>query len=183
MPFGVPKSIVALSINLRKLRLMDACFKESQRLRHIFLAYFRRQALTDITLEDGCVIKKGTLVAMDGRTVLLNGDYYPDPLRWDPYRYIRMREAGEENKSHFVSSSDKHIGFGHGIHPCPGRFFAAHELEIAFSHILLKYDWKLPEDVKNLLNMTAGSHYMMPPSTRFLVTRRHEELDLNALEC
>ncbi|EFQ36440.1 cytochrome P450 [Colletotrichum graminicola] len=167
---------------LQKLRLMDACFKESQRLRPIFLAYFRRQALVDITLEDGFVIKKGTLVAMDGRRVLHNEDYYPDPLRWDPYRYFQMREAGEEHKSHFVTSSDKHIGFGHGIHACPGRFFAAHELKIIFSHILLMYDWTIPEDVKSLPNMTAGSHYMMPPGTRFLFTRRQEELDFSALE-
>ncbi|KAK1991392.1 cytochrome P450 [Colletotrichum falcatum] len=168
---------------LRKLRLMDACFKESQRLRPIFLAYFRRRAQVDIKLKDGFVIKKGTLTAMDGRTVLLNENDYPDPLRWDPYRYIRMREAGEENLSHLVSSSEKHIGFGHGIHSCPGRFFAAHELKVAFSHILLKYDWKLPEELESLPNMTAGSHYLLPPGTRFLVTRRQEELDLDALQC
>ncbi|KAK2037868.1 cytochrome P450 [Colletotrichum somersetense] len=168
---------------LRKLRLMDACFKESQRLRPIFLPYFRRQALADITLKDGFVIKKGTKIAMDGRTVLLNENDYPNPLQWDPYRFIRMRESGEENKSFLVSSSEKHIGFGHGIHSCPGRFFGAHELKIAFSHILLKYDWRLPEDIKNLPNMTAGSHYLMPPGTRFLVTRRQEELDVEALEC
>ncbi|KAK1565905.1 cytochrome P450 [Colletotrichum navitas] len=168
---------------LQKLRLMDATFKESQRLRPLFLPYFRRQALDDIALKDGFVIKKGTIVAMDGRTVLLNEKDYPEPLRWDPYRFIRMRETGEENKAHLVSSSNKHIAFGHGIHACPGRFFASHELKIAFAHILLKYDWKLPEDVKCMPSLTAGSHYLLPPNTRFLVTRRKEELDIDALEC
>ncbi|KAK2054778.1 cytochrome P450, partial [Colletotrichum caudatum] len=163
---------------LQKLRHMDACFKESQRLRPVFLAYFRRQALADITLQDGFVIKEGIKIAMDGRTMLLNKNSYPDPLRWDPCRFIRMRESGEGNKPFL------HIGFGHGIHSCPGCFFGAHELKIAFSHILLKYDWKLPEDVKNMPNMTAGSHYLLPPDTRFLVTRRQEEeLDVEALEC
>ncbi|KAK8011860.1 hypothetical protein PG989_000120 [Apiospora arundinis] len=121
----------------QKLRLMDACFKESQRLRPVMLAYFRRFAKEDVELKDGFVIKKGTQIAIDGRTVLLNEDDYPEPLRWDPYRFLRMREAGEENKAHLVSASNKHIGFGHGIHACPGRFFAANELKVAMAHILL----------------------------------------------
>ncbi|KXJ90272.1 hypothetical protein Micbo1qcDRAFT_164807 [Microdochium bolleyi] len=32
------------------------------------------------------------------------------------------------------------MGFSHGSHACPGRFFAANQLKIALSHIALHYD-------------------------------------------
>lgn len=120
---------------------------------------------------------------MDGRRVLLDENTYPDPLRWDPYRYIRLREAGEENKAHLVSASPQHFGFGHGIHACPGRFFAANEIKIALAHILLKYDWKLADGSEDPQNMCLGSNYMLPYGVKFQVRRRQEELDLESLEC
>ncbi|KAK8106536.1 hypothetical protein PG999_009895 [Apiospora kogelbergensis] len=170
----------------QKLRLMDACFKESQRLRPVMLAYFRRFAKEDVKLQDGFVIKKGTQIAMDGRAVLLNEADYPEPLRWDPYRFLRMRETAggaAANKAHLVSASDKHVGFGHGIHACPGRFFAANELKVALAHVLLKYDWKLPTDATDLPPTVVGSSYMLPYGVKFLVARRQEELDMDAMEC
>ncbi|KAK2044192.1 cytochrome P450 [Colletotrichum somersetense] len=166
----------------QKLRLMDACLKESQRLRPIMLAYYRRKAVDDVTLRDGFTIKKGTIVAMDGREVMLKEVNYPEPLHWNPYRFLQMRETGEENKAHLVSASDKHVGFGHGIHACPGRFFAANELKIAMAHILLKYDWKLADDASDLPVAVGGSTYMLPYGVKLLVARRQEELDLDALE-
>ncbi|KAK2024967.1 cytochrome P450 [Colletotrichum zoysiae] len=167
----------------QKLHLMDACFKESQRLRPLFLVAFRRVAQADVTLKDGFVIKKGTKITMDGRTVMLNEDNYQDPLQWNPYRFIQMREAGEENRAHLVSTTAKHIGFGHGVHACPGRFFAANELKIALAHILLKYDWKLPEGVEALPPLVMGSAYVLAPGTKFSVIRRQEEIDIDSLEC
>lgn len=37
--------------------------------------------------------------------------------------------------------------FGYGHHACPGRFFAAHEVKMVMCHLLLKYDWKVPDGV------------------------------------
>ncbi|KAK1558225.1 cytochrome P450 [Colletotrichum navitas] len=167
---------------LQKLHLMDACFKESQRMRPVFLAAFRRRALADVTTNDGFVIKKGTMISTDIRRTHFSTDIYQDPSKWNPYRYIDMRKSGQENQAHLVSTSDKHNGFGYGIHACPGRFFAANELKIALAHMLLKYDWKLPEDAKNLPVMAMGSNLILNPATKFLFRRRQEELDLDTLE-
>ncbi|KAI6355346.1 hypothetical protein MCOR25_008232 [Pyricularia grisea] len=166
----------------QKLRLMDAVLKESQRLRPLMILFFRRKALEDITLSDGFKIKKGTAIGLDGPSLLFNENDYPDALRWDPYRYIKMREAGQESKAHLVSVTPQHFGFGHGIHACPGRFFAANELKIALAQILLKYDIKVPKDVESLPKSFTGSSYVIPRGTRFLIRRRQEELDFNTLE-
>ena len=57
-----------------------------------------------------------------------------------------MRENdGQEHVAQLVSTSPDHLGFGHGKHACPGRFFASNEAKIILIHLLLKYDWRLPE--------------------------------------
>lgn len=120
---------------------------------------------------------------MDGRKALLDESTYPEPLRWDPYRFMQMRGTAEENRAHLVSATPQHVGFGHGVHACPGRFFAANEIKIALSHILLKYDWKLAEGQEGLQATPMGSSYALPYGIKLLVRRRKEELDMDALEC
>lgn len=120
---------------------------------------------------------------MDGRKVMLDEETYPEPLRWNPYRFMQLREAGEENKAHLVSATAQHVGFGHGIHACPGRFFAANEIKIALAHILLKYDWKLAEGQGDLKARVMGSSYVLPYGVKLEVRRRKEELDMDSLEC
>lgn len=120
---------------------------------------------------------------MDGTRVLLDEDVYPEPHRYNPYRFIEMRKTpGGENKAHLVSATAEHFGFGHGIYACPGRFFAANELKIALAHILLKYDWKLAEGCEDLQPVAAGFHYAYNPKIKLLIKRRKEELDLDSLE-
>ena len=72
-------------------------------------------------------------------------DVYDRPHEWDGWRFLRMREGvpGKDKVSQLVSTSPDHFGFGHGLHACPGRFFAANEIKIALIHMLLKYEWRL----------------------------------------
>ncbi|KAL7269164.1 hypothetical protein RUND412_008185 [Rhizina undulata] len=37
----------------------------------------------------------------------------------------------------------EYLAFGHGKHPCPGRFFAVNELKLLMSYIILNYDFKV----------------------------------------
>ncbi|KAK2024330.1 cytochrome P450 [Colletotrichum zoysiae] len=165
----------------QKLKLMDACFKESQRIRPVVTTFFRRLALEDIRLSDGFVIKKGTKVVLDGNR-LLDEEIYPDPLKWDPYRYMRMRGIpGEDSKAHLVSVTPAHFGFGYGVHACPGRFFAANTLKIAMAHLLLKYEWTIPDSQRELQGQGIGSNYRSHPDARILIRKREPELDIDLL--
>ncbi|TLS20367.1 uncharacterized protein PpBr36_11369 [Pyricularia pennisetigena] len=170
-------------LSFQKLVLVDGSLKESQRLRPIFTTFFIRKALQDVVLSDGFVVKKGTSLAMNGTNVMMNEEIYPEPHKYNPYRYVKMRQTfGEENKAHLVSTSPEHFGFGHGIRACPGRFFAANELKIAMAHILLKYDWKLADGAEDLKPRAVGINYLHNPAIKLMVRRRKEELDLDSLE-
>lgn len=107
---------------------------------------------------------------------------WKDATTFDPYRFIRMRGAPNQgHTAHLVSTSPSHLGFGHGVHACPGRFFASNEVKIAMCHFILKYDWKLPEGPR-LLPVAYGTNYNTNPDTQLLFRRRKEELDLSTLE-
>ncbi|ENH66198.1 Ent-kaurene oxidase, partial [Fusarium oxysporum f. sp. cubense race 1] len=166
---------------LYNLKLMDSVIKESQRLRPVLLGSFRRQAMADITLPNGDVIKKGEKIVCD-TTHMWNGDYYEEAAKFDGYRFLRMREASEQDKHpHLVSTSFDHLGFGHGNHACPGRFFAANEIKIALCHMLLKYDWKLADGVVPKPS-GFGMAYLPDLQAKLLIRRRTEELDIDSIE-
>ncbi|EKJ72481.1 hypothetical protein FPSE_07362 [Fusarium pseudograminearum CS3096] len=155
---------------LYNLKLMDSVLKE-------------RMATADITLPNGDIIKKGTKVVCD-TTHMWNPEFHENGDKFDGYRYLRMREASEQDKNahpHLVSPSVDHLGFGYGNHACPGRFFAANELKIALCHMLLKYDWKLADGV-----VPKGSAFGMMQTAdtqaKLFIRRRKEELDIDAVE-
>ncbi|CAF3472462.1 unnamed protein product [Fusarium graminearum] len=164
---------------LYNMKLMDSVIKESQRLRPILLGAFRRKAMADVTLPNGDVLRKGDRVI--GETTHMWGpESYDNALEFDPYRYVRMRESGEENKAHLVSTSPEHLGFGHGVHACPGRFLAANEIKILLCHLLLKYDWKLPEGAEPKPSFVSF-RIDGDKTTNLLIRRRTEELDIDSL--
>ncbi|KAF5630083.1 ent-kaurene oxidase [Fusarium sp. NRRL 52700] len=161
------------------LKLMDSVVKESQRLRPILLGTFRRVATADVTLPNGDILKKGDKI-IGNMSHMWDSDTYDNALEFDPYRFVKMRQTVDDKKAHLVSTSPEHLGFGHGLHACPGRFFAANEIKILLCHLLLKYDWKLPEG-HTPQPYHSGFKLYGDYSTDLLVRRRTEELDIGSL--
>ncbi|KAI1014580.1 hypothetical protein LB504_012224 [Fusarium proliferatum] len=164
---------------LYNLKLMDSVVKESQRMRPILLGAFRRVATADVTLPNGDILKKGDKI-IGNMSHMWDSDTYDNALQFDPYRFVKMRQTGDDKKAHLVSTSAEHLGFGHGYHACPGRFFAANEIKILLCHMLLKYDWKLPEGCKPQPSF-SGFKLLGDYSSNLLVRRRSEELDFDSL--
>ncbi|KAF5684805.1 ent-kaurene oxidase [Fusarium circinatum] len=161
---------------LSNLKLMDSVVKESQRLKPILLGW-RRQALADATLSNGIQIKRGQKIAIKS-THMWSDNNYDMAKEFKPYRFV----SNTEKTSSLVSTSPKHLGFGHGMHACPGRFFAANEVKIALCHLLLKYDWKFKDD-KKPEPVAFGMAYVANPFAKLMIRRREEELDLSTLKC
>ncbi|WYZ35719.1 hypothetical protein EsH8_X_000366 [Colletotrichum jinshuiense] len=162
------------------LKLMDSVIKESQRLKPVMLSTWRRLAKKDVKLSNGFVVRKGQKIIATN-THMWDSSYYENATKYDGYRFLNMRDTEEEKQAHLVSTSMKHPAFGHGQHACPGRFFAANEVKIALAHLLLKYDWKLPNgfDPKPL---PFGMTFLPDPSAKLLIRRRKEEIDLESLQ-
>ncbi|KAJ2985895.1 hypothetical protein NUW58_g5290 [Xylaria curta] len=164
---------------LFNLKLMDSVLKETQRLKPIKMTTMHRTALADVTLSDGTVIRKGSKLAVRS-TNRLNPDVYENPEEFDGARFLRLREIpGKSNQAHLVSTSTDALGFGHGLHACPGRFFAANELKIALIHLLLKYDLKPTETFTKVVEVGFDLH--VDPKAKVLIRRREAEIDLDSL--
>lgn len=109
-------------------------------------------------------------------------ELHKDPEKWDPYRFLRMREQAEtETEALLVTTSPNHLAFGHGKHACPGRFFAATEIKIIICHLLIKYEWELAPgtDTKPMaLGFTNG----VSPTAHILIRKRKAmEVDIDSL--
>ncbi|KAH6619964.1 cytochrome P450 monooxygenase-like protein [Boeremia exigua] len=153
---------------LFNMKLLDSALKETQRVKPNGLLLMRRMAMQRIALPDGLVVLKGERVTVDASN-MTDPQIYEDPEKYDIERYARMRDNPETaNKAHLVSTGVDNLTFGHGIHACPGRFFAANEMKIALCHLFLKYDWKLAPGTSLKPVSTVGVLTTLDPKIRLI---------------
>lgn len=137
----------------------------------------RRMATSDFQLSDGMKINRGTSMMVSCHS-MWDPAIYSDPHTFDPYRFLKLREVpGWESSFQLVSPSPAHMGFGLGNQACPGRFFAANEVKIALSHMLLRYDFKLREGVKPRVRQ-SGTSLSADAEAEIAIRRRMEEIIL-----
>ncbi|KAJ5336042.1 Cytochrome P450 [Penicillium brevicompactum] len=152
-----------------KMQLLDSAIKETQRLKPGSLVNLERKALRDVVLPNGMVIPRGTNIAIDS-SMMWDAEIYPDPLTYDPYRFLRLRESGNSAIA-LASTSPEHIAFGIGKPICPGRFFASNEIKIALAKILLSYDVRLAGKVRPKV-LELGFEMLSDPEARLEVRKR-----------
>ncbi|KAL4966674.1 cytochrome P450 [Aspergillus stella-maris] len=157
---------------IARLRLLDSVMKESQRMSPLSLATMTRRVRKSFKLSNGLELPPGSNVAVSTAS-MRDAQFYADPDTFDGHRFLNLGLSGKEHRHHFVTTSESHLGFGHGSHACPGRFFAAHELKIFLCHILTKYEFRLP-DKHEPQSLIAGFFASSNPDTRMLIRRRKE---------
>ncbi|KAI0964930.1 cytochrome P450 [Xylaria arbuscula] len=167
-------------LGLYNLKLMDSILKETQRMKPIQMISMHRAALVDIRLSDGTIIPKGAKCAI-ANTTRVDGGIYEKPDKFDGYRFLNMRsDPGKENSAQFVTTGVNSLGFGHGTHACPGRFFAANEVKIALCHLILKYDLELGPGTSPKITW-YGFDLSSNRNAKIRVRRRKEEIDIDSL--
>ncbi|RSL80435.1 hypothetical protein CEP52_017386 [Fusarium oligoseptatum] len=163
--------------SLFKMKLLDSVIKESQRMKPIQLVSMTRLALADVKLSDGTLIPKDSSLTVSSHR-MWDPEVYDNPDQWDGYRFLKMREdPAKQNSALLVSTGPDFLGFGHGQHACPGRFFAANEAKVAVLSFIMKYDFGLvgdapPQIVKHGFNLSGD------PSIQMRVRRREEEVSM-----
>ncbi|EKG09548.1 Cytochrome P450 [Macrophomina phaseolina MS6] len=134
-------------------------------------------ALQDVRLSDGKEIPKGSLIAVSAHE-MWEPSNYENPDAFDGYRYVKRQQDPElARTSQFASWSAEHVGFGFGKHACPGRFFVGVEAKAILAHLLLKYDFELPEG-RSPTVMSLGFELLTDHAATLLVRRRKEEMEL-----
>ncbi|KAB2569485.1 Cytochrome P450 monooxygenase pyr3, partial [Lasiodiplodia theobromae] len=106
-----------------------------------------RKVKKPVHLSDGTLLPRGaTLICSTDRRT--DPTVFPSPNAFNGRRFLARRQLpGQENAWQLVTTSADHLGFGHGAHACPGRFFAANEAKVAFAFLLICYDWRFPDGV------------------------------------
>ncbi|KAK5167155.1 uncharacterized protein LTR77_007885 [Saxophila tyrrhenica] len=164
-------------VALGKMRLLDSFLKEVQRTHGLATTSMNRLVKNDIILSDGTKLPKGSRILVpDDRTH--DPSIFPEPEKFDVSRFLTLREqSGGESKHQFVTTTSDHLGFGHGQHACPGRFFASNEMKIALSFILLRYDLKFPDGEGRPKDLAFETANMTAPNLKVQIRRRKEEID------
>src|SRR5690606_41138126 len=81
----------------------------------------------------GYRIPKGYRVAIGPRSVHFEDEYYPDPERFDPQRWL-----GADERPPF-----SYIPFGGGPRTCLGMHFALLQMHIVLASLLREFTWEL----------------------------------------
>ncbi|KAG6825307.1 hypothetical protein H0H92_004102, partial [Tricholoma furcatifolium] len=123
---------------------VDSFLKESQRLNALGFIVMDRTTRQPFTFSDGTAIPAGTHMSVAAHAAHTSPSSYSDPDTFLPFRFVEKREH-TNRKLDFVSTHTDALAFGHGLHACPGRFFAANELKLMLAHVVMTYDVRMEE--------------------------------------
>ncbi|KAI0144969.1 cytochrome P450 [Pestalotiopsis sp. NC0098] len=132
---------------LAKLPKMDSFLRESARFNNAGLTAMQRNALREFKFSDGTVIPAGAKIGAVSLALQRDPEVFKNPDVFDGFRFYQT-EPSDTKPSTMVNTGASFHLFGHGRHPCPGRFLAVHEMKIMFAQLLLRYDWKLASGTK-----------------------------------
>lgn len=136
-----------------------------------------RTTTSPVTFTDGLQVPPNTRTLVSCHNMWTEA-VHANAAEFDGYRFLKLRQKpGQENWTQLVSTSNNHLGFGHGMHACPGRFFAATTAKVLLAHVVLKYDLKLLDDQKPDIIEHGAAQYANV-WCGIGVRRRKEEIDL-----
>ncbi|KAH8688748.1 putative cytochrome P450 [Talaromyces proteolyticus] len=141
-------------------------------------AVFRKVLTHGVETDTGIKLPKGSLISFLSQPVHTDEDMYEEALKYDPFRFSRIRESDPDstkiNTLSFVSTSPNYLSFGHGKHACPGRFLIDFELKMIIAYVLMNYDIKFPEEYggKRPENRWLTEAIMPPDGVKVSIKRR-----------
>lgn len=94
----------------------------------------------------------------------MDPDIYPDPERFDGFRFFKLRSPDDPNTARlqYAASNLDSMAFGYGRHACPGRFFASNEIKMIMVHLLMNYEFKFPKGVTERPTSFAAETQFLP---------------------
>ena len=121
------------------LPIFDACIKESQRLSSSPIS-LRRNMGEDIKIY-GRVVKRGDVLLYPSSDTNMNPDYYPNPYKYDPGRWLRPDPVPD--------AAYPFLGWGAGRHRCTGMKAAKLEIKLILALFLTRYEYDLVDEDGN----------------------------------
>ena len=141
-----PSGITTLA-DLNRYPLLDAAFKEILRMYAPAGTLFR-QAIKDTEVA-GHYIPRKSQVAINVYASMRLADWWPDPDRFDPGRFLDGADAGTVHRYAFAP-------FGGGVHKCIGQQFADMNVKAVMHQMLRHHVWRVPSGYRPLLTWGTG---------------------------
>ncbi|TVY46314.1 Cytochrome P450 monooxygenase [Lachnellula occidentalis] len=173
---------------LSKLHRTDSAIKESLRYSGLMAHGSWRKVVAKDGLKDeesGMKIPCGAMIGLDFWTRHHDPEIYPQPDKYDAFRFSRPREEhrvqhpddktseeylGMKSLDCTYTASDTFLVFGMGKYACPGRFFVTMELKLLLVYVIMNYDVELLS--KRPSNHWIGGLILPGRSTNLRVRRR-----------
>lgn len=127
--------------------LLDAAFKEILRMYAPAGTLFR-QTVTD-TEVCGHYIPRRTQVAINVYASMRLADWWPDPDRFDPGRFLGGGDAAAVHRYAFAP-------FGGGVHKCIGQQFADMNVKLVMHQLLRHFRWRVAPGYRPLMTWGTG---------------------------
>lgn len=122
--------------DIKAMPLMERVIKESMRVFPPAWTLASRIALQDTTIGD-FEIAEGTLVLMSPFVLHRKADIFPDPLRFDPDRFLPENEAAMHRFAY--------LPFGGGARICIGNTFTMMEMHLIVATVLREFHLRMDE--------------------------------------
>ncbi|KAJ7648218.1 cytochrome P450 [Mycena polygramma] len=161
---------------LAKLHRLDSAIRESARVSAIGgNALARRVKVDGFTLPNGLPVAKGSTIGVSMDGIHFDPEYYDDPTVYDPFRFSRPREEALKSgtprvNEDLVTTSVHWLPFSHGLHACPGRFFAANNVKMILVQLLLNYE--IQPFATRPPNMAIGDMSVVPVDATMMIRKR-----------
>ncbi|KAK0649876.1 cytochrome P450 [Cercophora newfieldiana] len=118
---------------------IEMCQRETIR-HHMTGTTFRKNTSNiDVPIgKTGEFIPRGSFAVYHLDDLHFNPEYYPEPEKWNPGRFIPEHEG--------TSPPLPYVGWGTGRHPCVGMKFAKLEIYIIIASFVAMFDYTLEDD-------------------------------------
>ncbi|XP_045538852.1 cytochrome P450 6k1-like isoform X1 [Papilio machaon] len=113
-----------------EMKYLNAALKETLR-KYMSMGWIDRVASTDYQIDENLTIKAGTPVYVNAGGMHYDPEYYPDPEKFDPDRFL---PENEKNLTPFT-----YMPFGEGPRFCLGKRFGVQNATCALAYIILNY--------------------------------------------
>ncbi|KAJ1734190.1 hypothetical protein LPJ61_001204 [Coemansia biformis] len=157
------------------LPLLEACIFESLRVCPVSTNLPRVVPKGGVTLQ-GHFIPGGYTLAVSTAACNYNPQYWPDPARFDPARFLRSNPDYDTNRHNLMTLSS-------GVRSCPGHQLVMVEMMTTLANILNRYDLELPADAHyGPHNLGAdGLPTVMPRTNHIAMIPKHPERDCSVV--
>lgn len=179
--------------SLQKQHLFDSALRESARLASIIGVGVNHYVVPPegVTTVDGIHLPQGCMLATHSWGLHHDEDLYPGAGQFKAFRFADMHngdhgqvdtrnDVPDGANLQFIATNERYLGFGHGKHACPGRFFASAELKLLLAYLLVHYDLKIvgAKNGERPACFWAGPNHVPPLSAKVKARRRTSVTDL-----